>query len=160
MMVFALIDRIFLKVDKERVSRYTSKAKELKNVISCCQNEYMTNILPSMFQDLESCQKALDGYLEAKRNKFPRFYFVSNPALLLVLSQGSDQNAVQQCFAKVSVQQISVVFACVNQCYMLSPLDSFHDLRSVNTRTFSPSKIQLNCAGSRKNFQESQPLAV
>lgn len=88
------------------------------------QNEYIQNILPSMLQDLENCQKALDGYLEAKRNKFPvrpitaslnvnggsicvflmslqRFYFVSNPALLLILSQGSDQNAVQQCFSKV-----------------------------------------------------------
>ena len=70
-------------------------------MIACCNNEYMKNILPSMMVDLERCQKALDGYLEAKRNTFPRFYFVSNPALLLILSQGSDKVAVQSCFAKV-----------------------------------------------------------
>ena len=93
--------RTFLKVDKEWCSRFMSKAKELNGVIACCSNEYMKNILPSMMIDLERCQKALDGYLEAKRNKFPRFYFVSNPALLLILSQGSDKVAVQSCFAKV-----------------------------------------------------------
>jgi dynein heavy chain len=54
-----------------------------------------------MASNLESCQKSLEGYLEAKRNVFPRFYFVSNPALLLILSQGSDAVAVQDAFAKV-----------------------------------------------------------
>lgn len=93
--------RVFVKVDKEWTSRLMTKAKEVGNVVSCCQNEYIKNILPMMFADLESCQKALDGYLEAKRNRFPRFYFVSNPALLVILSQGSDKDAVQACFAKV-----------------------------------------------------------
>ena len=102
--------RVFLKVDKEWTSRFMAKAKETKKVIGCCENEYMKNILPSMMADLERCQKALDGYLEAKRNSFPRFYFVSNPALLLILSQGSDIVAVQSCFAKVFDSISRVVF--------------------------------------------------
>jgi len=93
--------RVFMKVDKEWTTRLMNKAKDVKNVVECCQNEYIKNMLPTMFADLEKCQKALDGYLEQKRLKFPRFYFVSNPALLLILSQGSDKDAVQQCFAKV-----------------------------------------------------------
>jgi dynein heavy chain len=93
--------RLFMKVDKEWSSRLMNKAKDVKNVVDCCQNEYIKNMLPTMFADLEKCQKALDGYLEQKRLKFPRFYFVSNPALLLILSQGSDKEAVQQCFSKV-----------------------------------------------------------
>ena len=93
--------RVFMKVDKEWTTRLMNKAKDVKLVVEACQNEYIKNMLPTMFVDLEKCQKALDGYLEQKRQKFPRFYFVSNPALLLILSQGSDKDAVQQCFSKV-----------------------------------------------------------
>jgi dynein heavy chain len=93
--------RVFQKVDKEWTTRLMAKSKDVRNVVECCQNEYIKNMLPTMFVDLEKCQKALDGYLEAKRSKFPRFYFVSNPALLLILSQGSDKDAVQDAFPKI-----------------------------------------------------------
>lgn len=93
--------RVFQKVDKEWTTRLMSKAHDVMNVVECCQNEYIKNMLPAMFSDLEKCQKALDGYLEAKRSKFPRFYFVSNSALLLILSQGSDKEAVQDAFPKI-----------------------------------------------------------
>lgn len=46
-------------------------------------------------EGLEVCQKALEDYLETKRNVFPRFYFCSNELLLKILSVGSDPNAVQ-----------------------------------------------------------------
>ena len=81
--------RIFLKVDKEWTQRLMGKAEMEKNVIECCTNEYIKTMLPTMMVDLEKCQKALDGYLETKRVEFPRFYFVPNKALLLILRQGA-----------------------------------------------------------------------
>ena len=79
----------FSKVDKDwtkimQVSQSTSL------VVPCCQNEMLKAKLPEMYGELEKCSKALEGYLEQKRSKFPRFYFCSNSKLLQILSQGSD----------------------------------------------------------------------
>ena len=54
------------------------------------------------------CQKSLEGYLEQKRAIFPRFYFVSNAAILVILSQGSDPLQMQPYYEKVfdSVNQV------------------------------------------------------
>lgn len=40
--------------------------------------------LLSQNADLESIQRALEIYLESKRQQFPRFYFISNDDLLEV----------------------------------------------------------------------------
>lgn len=77
------------------------KASETGIVVECCQNDLLKQLLPVLQQGLESCQKSLESYLEGKRNKFPRFYFVSNPVLLKILSQGSDPESVQDDFEKL-----------------------------------------------------------
>ena len=84
----------FNKIDKE-FGKIMHKAKETWLVVPCCANEVLRTQLPMMYSELEKCQKSLEGYLEQKRNKFPRFYFVSNPVLLQILSQGSDPLAIQ-----------------------------------------------------------------
>lgn len=90
----------FLKIDKDW-QKIMSKAAEQKIVTEASANEILRAALPVMYAELEKCQKSLEGYLEQKRNKFPRFYFVSNPSLLIILSQGSDPLSMNDHYEKV-----------------------------------------------------------
>ena len=90
----------FAKINKDW-EKLMLRASETKLVIPCCSNELLRTTLPALYTELEKCQKSLEGYLEQKRGKFPRFYFVSNPVLLLILSQGSDPQQMQPYYEKV-----------------------------------------------------------
>eukprot|EP01038_Epipyxis_sp_PR26KG_P005405 gene5405-7492_t len=58
-------------------------------VMQCCRAEGREQSLRNMHKELEKCEKALNEYLEIKKGYFPRFYFVSNAALLDILSNGN-----------------------------------------------------------------------
>lgn len=90
----------FSRVDKDWV-KIMLKASSTVLVVPCCANELLQNALPVMYSELEKCQKSLEGYLEQKRCLFPRFYFVSNPVLLQILSQGSNPIAIQPFYEKI-----------------------------------------------------------
>lgn len=90
----------FSKVDKDW-AKLMAKAYETSIVVDAAANETLQASLPVMYSELEKCQKSLEGYLEQKRNKFPRFYFVSNPGLLMILSQGSDPLSMNDHYEKV-----------------------------------------------------------
>jgi dynein heavy chain len=79
---FEVVDGEF----KELMRDVQSRAQ----VVNCCTAEGRELALISMHKELEKCEKALNEYLEVKKNIFPRFFFVSNAALLDILSNGNN----------------------------------------------------------------------
>ena len=75
------------------------------NAMRACTADGMVATLTDMDDKLQQIQKSLDQYLETKRKRFPRFYFLSNDDLLEILGQQRDPQQVQKhidkCFAGI-----------------------------------------------------------
>lgn len=63
-------------------------------MINACTVDGRFEQLSEFFGDIELCEKSLNDYLEQKKKIFPRFYFVSNQALLDILSNGNNPEIV------------------------------------------------------------------
>lgn len=75
----------------ERMAQLVS----LKNIVRACTANGMLGAFTDMYAKLEKIQKSLEDYLEAKRQQFPRFYFLSSDDLLEILGQAKDPENVQ-----------------------------------------------------------------
>ena len=69
-------------------------------MLNCCQVEGRLDMLISLSDQLDSCQKGLSDYLNTKRGAFPRFFLVSDDELLSVLGS-SDPTCVQEHMLKM-----------------------------------------------------------
>ncbi|KAF7641569.1 hypothetical protein LDENG_00277230, partial [Lucifuga dentata] len=75
------------------------------NVLQGTRHPGLLETLSQLNGKLEEIQKALDMYLETKRQIFPRFYFLSNDDVLEILGQSHNPDAVQphlkKCFDNI-----------------------------------------------------------
>ncbi|CAH1165598.1 unnamed protein product [Phyllotreta striolata] len=86
------IDKIFKKIMLE-----TSKRPNVYE--SCTQSGRLEEFL-KLSEGLDKCQKSLNDYLDSKRRRFPRFYFISTDELLSILGS-SEHTCVQEHMIKM-----------------------------------------------------------
>jgi|EP00966_Prymnesium_polylepis_P329384 hypothetical protein len=67
---------------------------------ACARQDGRYDALTRCQAGLELCNRSLSDYLETKRKKFPRFYFISAADLVDILSKGKHPPAVQEHFSK------------------------------------------------------------
>eukprot|EP00931_Biecheleriopsis_adriatica_P036383 TRINITY_DN2095_c0_g1_i5.p1 TRINITY_DN2095_c0_g1~~TRINITY_DN2095_c0_g1_i5.p1 ORF type:complete len:4649 (-),score=1173.32 TRINITY_DN2095_c0_g1_i5:61-14007(-) len=82
--------------ESKRFEQMDAAWKELMNdasnsslIVEICNAEGREAALKNINEGIDSCEKALNEYLEQKKKAFPRFYFVANQALLDILSNGA-----------------------------------------------------------------------
>ena len=63
----------------------TRGVAEDPNCLVACHTTGILKMLQGMSEELEVIERALEQYLETKRQFFPRFYFISNDILLEIL---------------------------------------------------------------------------
>jgi dynein heavy chain, axonemal len=75
--------------------------KVVPNVLKACTKEGLYENFQQANANLEEIQKGLADYLEAKRLKFARFFFLSNDEMLEILSQTKEVEMVRPHLKKV-----------------------------------------------------------
>ena len=85
----------FVKIDSDW-RELMIEAETEPGVIEACNYEGREELLFDMYSEIELCEKSLNNYLEQKKKVFSRFYFVSNQALLDILSNGNNPEIVNE----------------------------------------------------------------
>jgi dynein heavy chain len=85
-----------LPEDSKRFEQLDNQFKDLmmeasnsQLIVEICCQEGREDALKKICNDIETCEKSLNEYLEQKKKAFPRFYFCANQALLDILSNGN-----------------------------------------------------------------------
>ena len=98
----------FIEIDIE-VKRIIKQGNEMNIVKNFCNLDDIGKRLESVQKQLEACERALNEFLNRKREAFPRFYFVSTMDLLDILSNGNNPTRIMRHMSKVFLAMQEVV---------------------------------------------------
>ncbi|EKX39469.1 hypothetical protein GUITHDRAFT_160010 [Guillardia theta CCMP2712] len=107
-----------------------------RRVVSFAEISGILEKLPGMINQLERCQKALSDFLEEKRSKFPRFYFIGDDDLLEILGQSKNPTVIQAHLKKL-FQAIFAVDFSEDQKHIVS----FRSLEGETVALLNPIEI-------------------
>ncbi|KAJ3146349.1 Cytoplasmic dynein 2 heavy chain 1 [Geranomyces michiganensis] len=79
-------------------------------VVALVSQSNVKDVLITLVDQLERCQKALNEFLEQKRAKFARFYFIGDEDLLEILGQAKNPTVIQAHLKKLFAGVHSVQF--------------------------------------------------
>ncbi|KAI8896032.1 dynein heavy chain and region D6 of dynein motor-domain-containing protein [Globomyces pollinis-pini] len=99
----------FIRIDEDFRAIMGSIAKDSR-ITLVPSYPSIKNTLSTLSDQLERCQKALNEFLEQKRMKFARFYFLGDEDLLEILGQSKNPEVIQTHLKKLFAGVHSVVF--------------------------------------------------
>ncbi|KAK7201330.1 dynein heavy chain [Novymonas esmeraldas] len=100
----------FKRVDKEFVG-IMREIEADSRVMSLANQMDVNEKLKGILEQMERCQKSLIEFLEAKRGKLPRFYFISDEDLLEMLGHSQNPSVIQAHLKKLFMGIHSVTFS-------------------------------------------------
>ncbi|CAG7717651.1 unnamed protein product [Allacma fusca] len=147
--------RINLPEDSARFDRIDRDFKKTLTLMYKTTNVIEGTNQPDIYSEitriqgeLSLCEKALADYLETKRLKFPRFYFVSSADLLDILATGDEPQQVGRHLPKLFDSLAGLVFETTGDADKLKYTHSMKAKDGEIVRLYEP----CNCAGAVEDW--------
>lgn len=86
---FDFFINVILTLEWKEITTNMFRSKNALDATHYKPPNYLLNKLAKMVENLEQIERALELYLESKRQLFPRFYFISNDEMLEVCAGDS-----------------------------------------------------------------------
>jgi len=103
--------------EKERFDKLNAQYRQImksvghnKKVNYLCTVRGLKDQFSTLADQLERCQRALNDFLEEKRQTFPRLYFIGDEDLLEILGQSSNPEVIQTHLKKLFAGIATVAF--------------------------------------------------
>ncbi len=104
----------FQRID-ESFCGILSDLVENPNVLSLALVPDLSSTVTSLVDQLDRCSRALSDFLETKRSKFPRFYFIGDDDLLEILGQAQNPVVIESHLKKLftGIHSVDIDGKCI-----------------------------------------------